>query len=232
MAATPVRTLRGVPLLRGLSVDAMAELEQACVWRRLAVGRALIAHDDSSDDVFFLVEGSLRVIIYAPNGRAVLFRSMAPGGVIGELSALDGKPRSASVEAASAALVAQLGGHAFRALVDREPSVALALLHQSIAYVRELSSRIYAFSSLAVGNRIQAELLRIGRESEPTGNIAVIEPPPRHADIANRIATHREAVSRELSRLSRDGLLQRRGKALVITDLERLQRLVDNASSL
>lgn len=221
------KSLRGIALLRGVTDEALMSLERECVWRKLARKQQLIDHDDTSDDVYFLAQGSLRIVVYAPNGRAVLYRSMKPGDVIGELSALDGKPRSASVEATTKALVAQLAGPKFRALVAREPSVALALLHQSIAYVRELSERIYAFSSQAVINRIHAELLRIGQETAPAGYEAVIDPAPRHSDIASRISTHREAVSREMSRLSRIGLIERRGKALIIKDLAVLFQLVE-----
>ena len=219
------RTLRGIGLLSALQAASLRSLEKACTWRRVGAGQRLINHDDTSDDVFFIVSGSLRIIIYAPNGRAVLFRAMKPGDVIGQFSALDGKPRSASAEATMPALVAQMSGRAFRALVEREPAVTRALLSQSIAYVRELSARIYEFSSLAVIERVHGELLRLGQDARPDGNRAVIAPAPRHADIANRIATHREAVSREMSRLARMGLLERRGKALVIADMAALARL-------
>ena len=219
------RTLRGIGLLSALQPASLRLIETACTWRRVGAGQRLIDHNDTSDDVFFIVSGSLRIIIYAPNGRAVLFRAMKPGDVIGQLSALDGKPRSASAEATSSALVAQMSGRAFRALVEREPALARALLSQSIAYVRELSSRIYEFSSLAVIERVHAELLRLAQEAGVDGNTVVITPAPRHADIANRIATHREAVSRELSRLGRMGLIERQGKSLVVCDLQMLIRI-------
>ena len=226
-----VRSLQGIALLAGLTAEAHHALEQACHWRQLAPGQRLIHQDDTSDDVFFLVGGSLRVITYAANGKAVLFRSMQSGAVIGELSAIDGQPRSASVEATTPALVAQLRGAAFRDLVASEPTVAVALLRQTIAYVRELSARVHEFSSLAVTNRIHAELLRLGRRCENDDGTAVIDPAPRHSDIASRISTHREAVSREMSRLVRLGLLQRRGKALVIRDITALAALAGRSAS-
>jgi CRP/FNR family transcriptional regulator, cyclic AMP receptor protein len=92
------------------------------------------------------------------------------------------------------------------------------------------SARIYAFSSLAVIDRVHGELLRLGREAGPICNQAIIDPAPRHVDIANRISTHREGVSRELSQLTRMGLLERRGKALVIKDMAALERLAKGAA--
>jgi hypothetical protein len=59
-------------------------------------------------------------------------------------------------------------------------------------------------------------------------NAAMIQPAPTHADLASRISTHREAVTRELNQLSRDGLVERQAGALAIHDVERLARLVQN----
>ena len=68
-----------------------------------------------------------------------------------------------------------------------------------------------AFSTLAVSNRIQAELLRLASLAPRAGKSARIAPAPTHTDIASRVSTHREAVTRELNRLSRAGLIERAG---------------------
>ena len=78
-------------------------------------------------------------------------------------------------------------------------------------------------------NRIHAELLRLAGESRQSGGVAVLSPAPSLSDIANRISTHREAVSRELSRLSAIGLLHREGGNLRITDIAKLSELVHEA---
>ena len=122
-------------------------------------------------------------------------------------------------------------GQAFRDLVAREVTVAMALLQQSIRYVRELTDRVYEFSSLAVANRIQAELLRLAREVSADGNSVLLSPAPRHVDIADRVSTHREAVTRELGRLARIGIVERQGRRLRITDMKRLSVLVDEAAN-
>src|SRR3546814_339533 len=82
------------------------------------------------------------------------------------------------------------------------------------------------FRSLAVKNRIHSELLRLAREGEHEGKSARISPAPTHADIASRISTHREAVTRELNDLTKSGLLTRDGRTLIISDVEELERLV------
>jgi predicted transcriptional regulator len=85
---------------------------------------------------------------------------------------------------------------------------------------------VYEFSTLAVNNRIQAELLRLASLGQREGNSARLEPAPTHSEIASRISTHREAVSRELNRLSRIGIIERQHGALIVRDLGRLAAML------
>jgi CRP/FNR family transcriptional regulator, cyclic AMP receptor protein len=95
--------------------------------------------------------------------------------------------------------------------------------------VRRVSERVVEFSTLGVQNRIHGELLRLAAETGHRRGQALLSPAPSLSDIANRISTHREAVSRELSRLGSIGLLRREGGNLLITDIARLEELVREA---
>jgi CRP/FNR family cyclic AMP-dependent transcriptional regulator len=78
-----------------------------------------------------------------------------------------------------------------------------------------------------VQQRIYSELIRLSRPSRSDSRGGIISPPPTHADVAARVSTHREAVAREMKRLERQGLLQRRGGALVLTDVPDLMQRLD-----
>jgi CRP-like cAMP-binding protein len=119
---------------------------------------------------------------------------------------------------------------AFQELLSAEPRVAQALLPQLVTKIRALTMRVYEFSTLAVKNRIQAELLRLANLAPREGKGARIVPPPTHVEIASRVSTHREAVTRELNHLRRIGLAERRGGALVIKDVDRLAEMVHEAT--
>ena len=93
-----------------------------------------------------------------------------------------------------------------------------------------MTKRVYEFSALPVRNRIQSELLRLASLAPREGRIANISGAPTHLEIASRTSTHREAVSRELSRLSRLGLLERRGRGLLVKDVDRLAAMVHDAT--
>jgi CRP-like cAMP-binding protein len=125
--------------------------------------------------------------------------------------------------------VAFLAASHFEALLLKHPAMAHAALRHLGAEVRRLTERVLEFSTLMVQNRIQAELLRLAADAGHCDGQALLSPAPSLSDIADRVSTHREAVSRELSRLGSVGLLRRERGDLRITDIQRLAQLVQEA---
>lgn len=223
-------SLRTVTLFSGLSEKTLKAIEQKCRWHSCDAGELVINHNDASHDVYFLTEGRARVVIYAADGKAVAFRNIERGDVFGEMAAIDGRPRSAGIEAMSRCTLASLTPECLWVLLKEEPSVVKALLLHFVGQVRNLTDRIFEFSTLVACNRIQAELLRLSRGHERADGSAAIDPAPRQSEIAERISTQREAVAREFSRLTRLGLIKREGNALVVKDVVRLTRMIEEAA--
>jgi CRP-like cAMP-binding protein len=210
-------------------LETLDKIKRCCYCRRYKPRESIIDHLDRSDDVCFLLSGNARVTIRSVDGKAVSFRELGPGATFGEYAAIDGRPRSASVEARTNCLVASIGAATFREILRTEPRVAGSLLRYFVAEIRELTTRVYEFSTLAVRYRIQAEILRLAALAKRHGKIAGIVPAPTHAEIASRTSTHREAVTRELNRLAKIGILEQRNRELWITDFDRLAALVQDA---
>lgn len=225
-------TLAGISIFSSLGPGVLADIEQKCRWRNCDKDVQIIRHQDGSDDVVFIVSGRARVNIYSSNGRVVTFRDLGPGEFVGELSAIDGKERSASIEALDPTVVAYLSRTAFWQLLDSNPEVNRALLKHLSHQIRSLTERVYEFSTLAVRNRIQAELLRLSREDAGAGDVALISPAPTHAELASRVATHREAVTRELRRLVKMGIIEKSGRNLRILQVARLTAMVEDLSEI
>jgi len=99
-------------------------------------------------------------------------------------------------------------------------------MRQLTELVRRLSERVVEFSTLGVKNRIHAELLRLAREVAADGDSVRIAPAPTHADIASRVSTHREAVTRQLNSLARLDLVVKEKGALRVCDVRRLAGMV------
>jgi CRP-like cAMP-binding protein len=219
-------TLSGIDLFTDLPGADLAALGKLCRWRRYGAGEQIIGDQDATTEVFFIASGQVRATVYAASGKEVSFRDLGAGKSIGELSSVDGAPRSANVIALSDCVLAAMPAAVFRAVLRDYPDVSARMMAYLVELVRKLSDRVVEYSVLAVANRIHAELLRLARASAAEGNSVALSPAPTHADIASRVATHREAVTRELNVLAGDGLLERRPGALVIADLGALERLV------
>jgi CRP/FNR family cyclic AMP-dependent transcriptional regulator len=220
------QSLKKVAIFAGIPAEMLARIQKRCSWRDYEPGEPIVGHLDTSDDVYFIGMGEARVSIYSVEGKAVTFTDLGPGDMFGEYAAIDGARGSATIEARTRCSVASLSGSAFRELLQQEPAVVLALLQQFVAKIRILTTRVYEFSALAVANRIQAELLRLANMSPQEGKSARISAPPTHSEIASRISTHREAVTRELNRLSRLGIIERKGGAMLVKDVDRLAEMV------
>ena len=222
-----VDLLRGIALLADLSEDELARIADCCRWLDCAADRQIIDHLDETTDCFLITSGSVRVIVNSSSGKEITFRDIGAGEVVGELSALDGRPRSASVVALTEARIARLSSQHLWDVLQRNPDAAAVLIRRLTTLVRQMSDRVVTISAMPVGPRVQAELLRLALEVGVTDNRAVILKAPTHAEIASRVAARREAVSREISRLANSGILDRRGRDLVVTDVAALRNSVE-----
>lgn len=219
-------SLVGIEVFRHLSAADREKLAALCQGRRYAAEQRILSHKDEGRDVYFIISGKVRVTIYSVSGKEITFRDQSAGEMFGELGAIDGEPRSAHVMALEDSLLATMSRETFWKVLNGYPEVAEFTLKRLATLVRLLSERVFEFSTLAVRNRIHAELLRLARENLHDNNTATIAPSPTHADIASRISTHREAVTREYHDLSVAGLIEQRRGELVINDVVRLENMV------
>ena len=161
-------------------------------------------------------------------GKEVSFTTIKSGELFGEFSAIDGQPRSASIAATEDSLIAQMTSKDFRELVLTTPELGLRLVELLVAKSRRLSQRIFEYGTMPVRLRVQRELVRLydSRDARTNGNL--IQPAPSHYEIATRIATHREAVSRELGHLVSENIIELGKRRIKVCDIDRLRLVSRN----
>ena len=221
--------LQKVDLFKGLDAYSLREIAAQCKWIRCKRNEYVIRHDGTDRDVYFLIAGMVRVAAKAGRGRRIILRDIAAGETFGEHSAIDGRSRFADVLALRESLLASMPPEAFRAVLANYAPVRERVLRRLTGSVRELAGRLIDFGAQRVQCRVWVELLRLGRLAGVQSNACRIEHAPTHNDIASRIGTSREEVSRELSRLARQGVLKREAHALLLRDVAALERLVAEA---
>jgi len=227
-AAPMVETslLSGIALLGDLSETELTALEQACRYRRFAAHEHVIERDSQNHDVFFVVRGRVRIVNYSVQGREITFGEVGEGGYFGELSALDGKPRSAGVMAIEDSLIVAVPGALFMQVLEKHPEMSVSVMKHLADLVRTGVDRIMDLSTLAAHNRVHAELLRQASTQMTNSNAAHIEPIPVHSNLASRVSTTRETVARVLNDLARQGIVERTRNALLIHNVDRLRNIV------
>ena len=213
------------PFLDRLDPETRDAVMSRLTRRRFHEGEHVVAYQAADRDLYFILKGSARVIIYSASGRIVDYRNLGAGDMFGEVALIDGGGRSASVVADTICEVGRLSPDEVWALIEELPGLNRAMLVRLAELVRMLTERVLEFSSLPGPQRIYREILRMCEESGIKQNRAEIYPAPTHQALADRVSSHREAVTRQLSALGRMGLCERRGTKLIISDVAALQQL-------
>ena len=221
-------SLAGIRLFDGLSESALEDLSKRCRWHKYQPNEQVIDRFSDSRDLYLIVEGRVRVVNYSVTGREVTFDEREEGDYFGELAALDGEPRSANVIALNKLNVACLSQEAFNRLLLEHPQVTLKILNGLAKIVRASNKRIMDLSTVGANNRVHAEILRLALPGVRTDNTAIVSPFPIHGDIASRVSTTRETVNRVFSDLSRRGIVKRSKSNLVVLDLIRLRKMIED----
>jgi CRP/FNR family transcriptional regulator, cyclic AMP receptor protein len=214
-------------IFRDLPAAALDDLARSCSWQSVKAGRQILLAKEASSEVYFIIEGRVRILLYsAVEGKPVLFTTLGRFQMFGEMSAIDGNLRSATVEADDDCTLAILTRDQFHKLVHANPAFAFAVMRQLVGHVRRLTERVYEFSTLSVQARVHAELLRLAALAGESDGQALLSPPPLLVDLAARVSTHREAVSRVISRLQEKEIVRREGAGIRILSLARLRDLL------
>ena len=217
------RTLAGIALFDGLDQTTLGPLEAHCRWQRYHKGDRILSYGSASREVYFVVEGQANIVNVSLTGREVAFATVEAGTCFGELSAIDGKPRSANVVASEDTLLAVLPSERFLDLLQNRAEVTFRLLQQLARMVRAGDLRIMELSTLAASHRVYVELLRMAAPDVAVSGRWVVRPLPPLREIASRVSTTRETVARALSQLYQSGLVRRKGRMLYLLDREKLE---------
>ena len=219
-------TLQLIMAFRELDIAQRQDLAAKMQMRSFDPKVSVITQDDESSDVFFVVSGHVRATLYSVAGKEVSFQDLGAGEMFGELAAIDDGPRSMHVVSMTDALIASMSKEAFWSALLTYPQFARHPLRRLTRVVRNHSERIFEYSTLGVKNRIHAELLRLARRNSNNDHDVAISDPPTHAEIASRVSTHREAVTKECRHLEQLGLIEWHPGRHLIKDVAALERMV------
>lgn len=224
-AGAALKTLNRITVLKDLAPEALEELEAVTRWREYEANQEIFDADDPSGEVYFILHGSVRVVNYSTTGRQIGFGDCGPGGIFGELSAIDGEPRSASVFAQSKCTVGIVDRATFIKILQEHPGVSLRMLVYLVDMIRKMNEQVLNISAASDVQKVYYELLRLA-EPNPDGDGSwLIFNMPRHKDLAELVGTTSETVAHAVSQLMRAELAKRRSGRLELLDRDRIRQL-------
>jgi CRP/FNR family cyclic AMP-dependent transcriptional regulator len=204
--------------LSRIDPDAAAELTALGRRRAFARGVPLFLEGDDAHDVFVLVAGHVKIVLTSAAGREVVLAVMGAGDLLGELSAIDGEPRSAAAVALDPVTVSVIRLDDFRAFLDRTPGVSAELLRVVVGRLRGASRRQLEFGSIDALGRVCARLLEMGARTESSASADAQPLAVSQADIAAWCGLSREAVVKAMRALRTLGWIETRGRTVIVLD--------------
>ena len=222
--------LKGVDLFSSLSDAQLGSIASMAEEKRFAKGDTILVEEDASSQTFFLIaEGSVKVVLTAEDGREAILASLGEGDFFGEMSLLDGEPRSATVRAVSKSRLLVIRREDFLQCLRRQPDLALALLSELSHRLRRSNRQISSLALMRVCGRVAATLLKLMEErgvrtrTQEGKSLVMVRNRPTHQTIADMSGTARETVTRVFKLLEAKGAIAFSGRDLVILEEGRLR---------
>ena len=204
--ATPQPTADQIP-------TALLEAIERCGDQRTYKARAtLINEGDTTDSLFILLSGRVKVYVSSDDGRDMVLAELGPGEYFGELS-LSGEKRSASVQALEPCSCCVVQGGQLRQFLVEHPDFALHLTRKMAHMVRRLTEQVKSLALQDVYGRVVRALTEL---SDPVGNERVLRHKLTQQEIAERVGSSREMVNRVMKDLVTGGYVTLRDGLHVI----------------
>lgn len=194
--------------------------------RNFAAGQTIFVEGDPGIDMILIESGRVEVSIISAAGRKSAIAQMGPGEVLGEIAALDGGPRSATVEAVSEVTGLVLSRPNILKFVSERPDIARAIIEELCRKVRNASDMFINRSTLEGGPRLANALLRLfDRWGARADEGWVLTQPFSQTEIGEFSGLARENVNRYVKSWVAQSILGHKDGALVLIDRERLEEI-------
>jgi CRP/FNR family transcriptional regulator, cyclic AMP receptor protein len=216
--------LKQVPIFSDLSEQELTFLAARVGQRKFGEGELIFSEGEPCSGMFVVESGNVRIFKSSTGGREQVLSIDGPGGSVAELPVFDGGNYPASAQAITATALLFVSKQDFHTLCLQHPEVALKVLRIVGGRLRRLVGIIEELSFTTVRHRLAAVLVRLAKlERKPGSNESTFTLPVNNNELAAQIGTVRELVSRNLSRLQSEGLIEMDGRKIIVSDLKRLE---------
>ncbi|MGP8242938.1 MAG: Crp/Fnr family transcriptional regulator [Bryobacteraceae bacterium] len=196
--------LSEIALFAALSESEIQGLAERAVEKRFGANEILFWEGDACDGIFLIVQGSVKIFRTSPAGREVMLAIETAPATVAELPLFDGGPYPASVQAVEPVVSLFIDKNDFQQVCRQYPDVALKVLAVVGGRLRHLVGLVEAVTFGSVTQRLARLLL----DTSQGAGAENFELPLTHQELASRLGTVREVVSRNLARFRAQGLIR------------------------
>jgi len=193
--------------------DMIRCFEGVAVRKRFPRNTVIFSKGDESDSLYVVCRGKVKVVIDDEQGKEIVLSVMGPGEYFGEMAAIDGVPRSATVVTQEPAELLMVRRNDFRNILSTNPAMVFNLLKVLLGRLRKADHKIETLAFMNVHGRVVDLLMRF---AEPQGQKWFVKDKLTHQEIANMIGCSREMVSRVVKEMLNDGTLSMESNRIVI----------------
>jgi CRP/FNR family transcriptional regulator len=227
MAAPDAAFLRSTLLFAGLGEEALDQVARLAVPATYRAQGPIFSEGDEARGFYIVESGTVKVFKLSASGREQVIHHLGRGEAFAEVALFAGSTYPASAEALTPARVLFFPKKAFIALISQRPTLALNMIGTLAMRLRAMSRLVEALALKDVGARLATYLLDLARE-QATLKVSL---PVTKAQLAARLGTAQETLSRALRRLREAGVLKVSGRTITILAPERLQELSQSAEA-
>ncbi|MCW5983089.1 MAG: Crp/Fnr family transcriptional regulator [Bryobacteraceae bacterium] len=209
-----------VPLFSGLSAPEIDALAARAVEKKYDAGQMLFSEGEPCQGIYLILEGSVKIYKTTPSGREITLALEIGPSSVAEVPLFDGGPYPASVVALDHVVSAFIHTRDFHQACRQFPEVSLKMLAAVGRRLRQLVTLIELVTFGSIRQRLAALLL----EYEEQARASSFSLPVTHQELASRLGTVREVVSRNISRFQVEGLIRIAGRQVHVLDRDGLKR--------
>jgi CRP-like cAMP-binding protein len=223
---TPEESIvRKAPLFTALEESAALSLHASMDSVKISKGSILFAEGDEGDHLYVIVEGKIKLGTSSGDGRENLLSILGPGEMFGELSLFDPNPRTSTATAVTDAKLLSLGQTKLIPWLTENPRVSLNLLASLAQRLRRTNEAVGDLVFSDVPGRVAKALIDLGeRFGKQTDEGLLVNHDLTQEELAQLVGASRETVNKALADFAGRNWLKLDGRAVLITDLERLSK--------
>lgn len=200
--------LKNIPLFNHLKVSQLKEIAGRCKSALYKKGDVVFEKTDLSTDLYIVNSGRLKAVLTDDEGDEMVIAKFEKGAFFGELSLLDGKGRSATIVAETDSDLSVLKQDVFLDLLYKNPPISVELMKTLVERLRKADEMIESLAFLEVGERLIRTLLDGAAADKRCTPGLLNAGKPTHKELAARIGSSREAVSKCMKVLSTRGIIR------------------------